>query len=109
MQNAQSNKSIVQCLNELQKDGYNINFSVNNKELCDIDTDNKFATEDLVITHEFRFEGMSNPSDNSILYAIKSKTDDKVKGTILNSYGHDANVEIDEVMQKIETKKIEHL
>lgn len=44
-----------------------------------------YKPADLNLVEEFRFEGMSNPSDNSILYIIEAK--DGTKGTALVAYG----------------------
>ena len=41
--------------------------------------------EDFVIDEFYRFEGMSNPSDNSIVYAISSRSG--VKGVLVDAYG----------------------
>ena len=44
-----------------------------------------FSPEDFAIDEYYRFEGMSNPSDNSIVYAISSKSG--LKGVLVDAYG----------------------
>ena len=51
----------------------------------------KYQPQNLVITETYRFEGMSNPSDMSILYIIKSS--DGIIGYSLDSYGMYSNHE----------------
>lgn len=44
-----------------------------------------YQPEDLLITKTYRFEGMSDPSDNSILYIINAN--DGLTGYSLDAYG----------------------
>lgn len=52
--------------------------------------------EDFEIDEVYRFEGMNDPGDNEVLYAISS-SDHKVKGVLLDAYGTYADA-ISEVM-----------
>jgi hypothetical protein len=47
----------------------------------------------------YRFEGISNPDDNEILYAIE--TDDGVKGTLVDAYGMYADSNVASFMEKL--------
>lgn len=49
-----------------------------------------------------RFEGMSDPEDQSIVYAISSK-DDQIKGILVNAYGPDASSLTQEMVRKLAT------
>lgn len=44
-----------------------------------------YKPEDLTIVKTYRFEGMSDPGDNSVLYLVEDK--DKDIGYILDAYG----------------------
>lgn len=44
-----------------------------------------YRPEDLTIVKTYRFEGMSDPGDNSVLYLVEDK--DKDIGYIIDSYG----------------------
>ncbi|MDO9001796.1 MAG: phosphoribosylpyrophosphate synthetase [Bacteroidota bacterium] len=55
------------------------------------------------IVEVYRFEGMSNPSDNSILYAIKSSSGEK--GIVIDSYGANADSIKTELLSKIEFER----
>jgi len=50
-----------------------------------------YGVEDLKISRTYRFEGESNPSDNSILYLIEAN--DGLTGYSLDSYGAESNHE----------------
>lgn len=54
---------------------------------------------DFVIDEFHRFEGDSNPDDNSIVYAISSK--DGLKGTLLDAYGPYSDSLSEEMIEKL--------
>ncbi|WP_178988704.1 hypothetical protein [Winogradskyella schleiferi] len=82
-----------------EKKGYTENFRVENGKLIASQEKSKFSPEQVKIVAEHRYEGMSNPSDQSILYVIE--TDEDCKGTIINSYGPTANLEVHEFIESI--------
>jgi len=85
-------------IKELSKEGFDCNFKVSDKGLL-ICNNLKYQPEEVTLEHEFRFEGVSNPSDMSILYALK--TNDGKKGTLVNSYGTYADEKVDSFVNKI--------
>ncbi len=58
------------------------------------------------IAEVHRFEGMSNPSDNSVLYAIESEGG--LKGTLVSAYGVYADAMSSEMIEKLDTRHIKH-
>ncbi len=85
-------KTLSSCMNKLQADGYNVNFMAENGKLHIVDTEKYYSPAEVKIANFYRFEGESDPSDNSILYAIE--TDDGKKGIIADAYGVYADKEI---------------
>lgn len=77
-------KNEKRYISEYQDRGYTANYRIQDTELIDVETKQSFAAEDIYIVAEHRFEGMSNPSDMSILYVIKTKNGGK--GTVLANY-----------------------
>ena len=87
-------KSMNEITEKMQKDGYTNNFKATEECLLQcLETEEDFRPEQVKIINFFRFEGMSDPEDNSILYAIE--TDNGLKGTLVDAYGAygDANLE----------------
>ncbi|MBC7744851.1 MAG: phosphoribosylpyrophosphate synthetase [Flavobacterium sp.] len=77
--------TMLEAVENLRKRGYNYEFNYEHACLyCDL-ISKKFNAEDLRITEYYRFEGMSDPDDNTIVYAIESK--DGHKGTLIDAYG----------------------
>lgn len=64
--------------------GFDHNYQVVEGHLRDLDTKESFEPSEIHIVAEHRFEGISNPSDMSILYVIKTK--DGHQGTVLANY-----------------------
>ena len=76
--------SLSEAMNGLRKQGYSEDFNLKPNGLECRNTAWK-ATE-LKVDRVCRFEGKSNPSDQSILYALSS-LDGKTKGLLVSGYG----------------------
>lgn len=65
-----------------------------------------YQPSDLKIVKTYRFEGMSNPDDNSILYIIEAN--DGTQGYIIDAYGayssHDNQQGYDNFIRQIEVE-----
>ena len=86
--------------------GYKENFRIQEGELIASGSDKKYAVDEISIVAEHRFEGMSNPSDMSILYIIE--TSDGKKGSILAPYGPAGDIEVAEFFKEIPESQISH-
>ena len=91
-----------EIIEEYQKKGFTGNFRVEQKKLIDLKTKIAYLPENVTILEEYRFEGMSNPSDMSILYVLK--TNDGSKGTVLANYSPSNNIETAEFFKEIPKK-----
>ncbi len=78
-------KSLSSCVNQMKEQGYKEDFQVTAKGLTTYDEDKHYQPGQLHIVNFYRFEGESDPADNSILYVIE--TDDGRKGTLVDAYG----------------------
>ena len=85
-------KSLSTCLNRMVMDGYTEDFKVTEDGLQGMNNHTVYTPQDLQVANFFRFEGMSDPDDNAILYVIETK--DGVKGTLVDAYGiyHDPRI-----------------
>ncbi|MBO0591565.1 hypothetical protein I2486_09100 [Cellulophaga sp. E16_2] len=92
-------KSEKEYIEEFQEKGYTHNFRINEGAMIDLETKKRYNPEDIFIKKEFRFEGMSNPSDMSILYIIE--TIDNSKGTVLANYSPSSDTSMAEFFKEI--------
>lgn len=104
-------KSLSSCVNKMKEDGYKEDFQVTKKGLSTYNENKHYKPEQISIINFYRFEGVSDPADNSILYVIE--TDDGVKGTLVDAYGAYSDsdvskfiVEVHEIQKKINTSKV---
>lgn len=100
-------KSLSECINSLMKVGFSTQFQVNENGLESLQTHEIFTPSDVRVTNFYRFEGESNPSDNEILYTIKTNTGER--GILTDAYGMYADSKVNEFILEVEEiKKREH-
>jgi hypothetical protein len=94
-------KDMTTVTQKLQQDGYTHNFKATEEGLLQsLDSEEVFRPEQVKINNFFRFEGMSDPEDNSILYAIE--TDNGLKGTLVDAYGPFGDDNLEEFIKAVE-------
>ena len=86
-------------IRKCQAIGYTDQYRIQDEKLINVNSKKKYEPEDILILKEHRYEGMSNPSDTSLLYVIE--TSDGSKGSILANYGANADNSIHEFMNSI--------
>lgn len=92
------------CMNRLEQKGYTEQFRVEKKRLKSVNNDKKsYKPEDVKAVNFFRFEGISDPDDMSILYAIE--TSDGTKGTLVDAYGRYSDEDTSTFMQDVDINK----
>ena len=91
------------CLSKLESEGYTDQYKVEGGKLVDLTKNKKYKPKDVKAVNFYRFEGISNPDDMSILYAIE--TSDGNKGTLIDAYGFYSDDETGEFMNQIEISK----
>ena len=92
-------RSELDLIKKYQDRGYTCNFRCENGLLIELESKKKYQPNQITILREHRFEGMSNPSDMSILYVIE--TNDKLKGIISSSYGASNDTSVGEFFKEI--------
>ena len=82
------------AIDALTKEGFTEDFKAEENCIRALYSNNKYQPEDLKIVNTFRFEGMTNPEDETVLFAIVAPAG--LKGTLVMSYSavHFQNVEL---------------
>lgn len=92
-------------IRKYEEQGFTHDFRHDSGKLRDTKSDNAYTPKDIKAIEEHRYEGMSNPSDLSILYALEMQ--DGTKGTFLMAYGPSADVETAEFFKAVPKEKFE--
>lgn len=77
--------TMLEAIQGLKARGYSKDFNLQPDCLECSSLKLQLHPEDFQVDEYYRFEGMSNPDDNSIVYAISSK--EGVKGILVDAYG----------------------
>jgi hypothetical protein len=93
------NDHLTSQLNNLEKKGFTDQLVFENGQLKNLSNHLKYSVNQIVHSSEYRFEGMTNPSDMSILFAIEF--DDGSKGTLAAPYGSQGDADLFAFMNKV--------
>ena len=97
--------TLSETINGLKKQGYILDFNIRRDRLICHQTQTILSPDDFEIDKFYRFEGESNPDDESILYALSSPKYG-VKGLLVNGYGISSDDVSEELIAKL---KIAHV
>lgn len=92
--------TLSEAVNDLQKRGYMTDFKLCSDGLECPMLDLKLHPHDFEITEVHHFDGMTDPADEAIVYAIESK-DGKIKGMLINGYGIYTDSLSDSMLKKL--------
>ena len=91
-------KTMTDALKDLKQRGFTSNFEFLNGAFRAVGG-KTYTAEHVTIVEHHRFEGMSDPDDLSILYAIE--TDDGAKGTVADAYGTYASPQLGAFLKNV--------
>jgi hypothetical protein len=92
-------ETLARIIEELTRRGFTENFRVAAGRLQASGTGKRFRAEDLVIRDYRRVEGISDPDDMAIVYALESK--DGVRGVLADAFGVYSDPETSAVLRDI--------
>ena len=90
--------SLTDGIQDLREKGYTHDFNQCEHHLECKKLEKEYKPANFTITENHRFEGMTNPSDNSVLYGIEA--DDGTKGILIDAYGVYADAISPEMIEK---------
>ncbi len=94
-------KSLTVLTNKMVLNGYDDDFKITDNGLKSLKSEKIYQPDQLNIINFFRFEGQSDPNDNTIMYVIE--TTDGLKGTLIDAYGPYADRKLSEFMNQVES------
>lgn len=94
--------TVTAAVNDLISRGYVINFMISEDGDCLIapGTDVCYYPNDFEIDEYYRFDGMTDPGYDDIVYAISSHTHQH-KGIVVNGYGAYSSAKTAELVKKL--------
>ena len=94
--------TLSQTINGLMAAGYNLDLNVKEDCLICHKSDSSFSPEEFKIDKLYRFEGATNPEDESIVYAISSQKFN-IRGVLVNGYGPSADEATSKLVDRLAT------
>ncbi len=94
-------EKLIYLLNKMVSDGYDEIYKVTERGLESLHRGRLYTPEQIQVVNFFRFEGMSDPDDNAILYVLE--TNDGGKGTLIDGYGIYTEPRIASFMKEVES------
>ena len=81
--------TLADAIDHLVRQGFTEHFGVRGDHLLGFDSGATFEAREVVIRTFYRFEGISDPDDMSIVYAIDTRNG--TRGTLTDAFGVYAN------------------
>ncbi len=94
--------TLSETINGLKREGYTLDFNMWNENLVCLQNSITLSPDDFKIDKTCRFEGETNPNDESILYAISSSKFN-VKRLLVNGYGISSDEISNTLIEKLKT------
>lgn len=94
--------TVSEAVNDLIKRGYTTDFSLQtekNRIVCN-HTSLTLSPEEFVIDEIYRFEGITDPGDEMIVFAVSSNVNN-VKGVLVNAFGMYSDSKTSEITQQL--------
>lgn len=92
--------TMTSCVNKVVRQGYTDTFKITDRGLFSCSRNRYFRPEQVRVINFYRFEGQSDPADNSIMYVIE--TSDGLCGTLIDAYGAYADNRVNNFMKAVE-------
>ena len=94
---------MTEAVGGLRARGYTSNFEFLHNAFQALDSGRTFKAEELTIVEHHRFEGVSDPDDESIVYGIQC--DDGTRGILVDAFGMYANPELETFLKHVEMQE----
>ena len=91
--------TVTEAVSGLKKRGYSIDFNLEFDKLTCHKTNISLHPRDFEITEMHRFEGMTDPADQAVVFAIEGK--DGVKGILVDGFGPSAETLDEDMVKKL--------
>ena len=95
--------TLASAVDDLARSGFREHFQIKAGKLLALDSGKTFNAPELVIRAYHRFEGVSDPDDMAIVYAIETQSG--VRGTLVDAFGVYADPAVGVFLEGVEIRK----
>ncbi len=95
----QGYKTLAEAVEGLRQRGFAANFELLNKTFQAVNSGRTFTADELTLVEHHRFEGVSDPDDMAVLYAIEAN--DGTRGTIADAFGPQADPDLGAFLKNV--------
>ena len=99
-------RTVSSAVDRLVAEGFTANFGVVDGKLRAYDTGRTFASHEVVIREYERFEGVSDPDDMAIVYAIEGL--DGTRGLLTDAFGVYSSPAVSAFLQHVAIRRAVH-
>jgi hypothetical protein len=96
--------TVSEVINKLQKEGYTVDFNLKDNCLECHENALQIYPDEFIVDKHYRFEGLSDPADEAIVYAISS-IKHNLKGILINGYGTSSDQFTDDLVHALREKQ----
>jgi hypothetical protein len=92
--------TVTEAIEQLHKQGYTLDFNLKKDKL--VADGEEYAAIDFEISDLYRYEGASDPGDESTVYALVSQSG--LKGLLVSGYGISSDSKSEETLKQLHYK-----
>ncbi len=96
---AEDDQTLAGAIAQFARRGFAESLSVVGDRLRAVETQKTFRAEDVVIREYRRFEGVSDPDDTAIVYAIEATGG--TRGTLVDAYGVYSDPDVGAFLERV--------
>lgn len=93
-------KTLSACIHMLEQQGFKTQFLALYNGLKSLASDRLYTPDQVKVISFYRFEGNSDPEDNSILYALEAVSGER--GLLIDAYGAEGDINITKFIVGVE-------
>ncbi len=95
---------LMEKTSELKAAGFDTEFQIVESGLKSLKSEKIYQSNEIQILEVFRFEGITNPDDMAVIYAIETNVGEK--GAIVDAYGLYSDDDLGAFLKNVEQKTV---
>ena len=101
-----SQGTLVEAIEKLRKEGYTVDFNLLEDRIVCKEQNLQLFHDQFQVDKFVRFDGMTDPADEMIVYAISASEKSGTKGILVNGYGIYTDPMTNEMLASLDIRKL---